>query len=519
MLYGDARSYARFVIDLTCVALSPLIALLIRDNFDTSVLRLEALAPYAVICILVAAVVFVVARLPRSLWRYTSLIDILHLIAVATVVLLVALAASFYLNRMENIARSLPVIQWFLLIASMAGVRIAVRLLGERASRKRSQSEEPSTGPEHVLIVGVSDVAELYLRSVSEFAQGHVSVVGILSSGPTMHGRFMRMHKILGRPENVQKILSELDLHGVAVERIIVMQPFERLSKDAREALLAVERSSTIEVEWLVESLGLRGGGASGSRRPLKAAPDKAESQSPPVVRNSAPLSHGRYHDVKRVLDGAGAILITFALAPVLGVVSVLVAIDVGFPLVFWQLRPGRHGRRFKLFKFRTMRPAHDVNGNRISDQLRSSNIGNLLRRSRLDELPQLYNILLGEMSFVGPRPLLPVDQPQWQNSRLVVRPGLTGWAQINGGRDISPEDKAALDIWYIVNASLWLDISILLRTLAMLVVGERVNRSAVQAAHSTLEKMKTKWAAGSLLTLSSNSGLVMSAGGAQEAP
>jgi hypothetical protein len=98
------------------------------------------------------------------------------------------------------------------------------------------------------------------------------------------------------------------------------------------------------------------------------------------------------------------------------------------------------------------------------------------------------------------------------------VRPGLTGWAQINGGRDISPEDKAALDIWYIVNASLWLDISILLRTLAMLVVGERVNRSAVQAAHSTLEKIKTKWAAGSLLTLS-NSGLVRSAGGAQRAP
>jgi lipopolysaccharide/colanic/teichoic acid biosynthesis glycosyltransferase len=165
------------------------------------------------------------------------------------------------------------------------------------------------------------------------------------------------------------------------------------------------------------------------------------------------------------------------------------------------------------------MRPAHDIHGNRISDQLRSSNIGNLLRRSRFDELPQLYNILLGEMSFVGPRPLLPVDQPQWQNSRLVVRPGLTGWAQVNGGRDISPEDKAALDIWYIVNASLWLDISILLRTLVMLILGERVNRGAVQAAHATLEKMKTKWTAGSLLTLSSNSGLVASAGGAQEAP
>jgi lipopolysaccharide/colanic/teichoic acid biosynthesis glycosyltransferase len=507
------------VIDLTCVALSPLIALLIRDNFDTSILRLEALAPYTVICILTAAVVFAVARLPRSLWRYTSLMDVLHLLAIATVVLLASLAASFYFNRMENIARSLPVIQWFLLVGSMAGVRIAVRLLGERASRKRSRSEEPSTGPQHVLIVGVSDVTELYLRSVSEFAQGHVSVVGILSSGSNMPGRLIRLNKILGKPENVQKILGELDIHGVAVERIIVTQPFDQLSKNAREALLDVERSSTIEVDWLVESLGLCRGGASEVRGPLKPAADKGENQSPPVLRNTAALSPRRYHDVKRVLDGAGAILIIFALAPVLAIVSVLVAIDVGFPLVFWQLRPGRHGRRFKLFKFRTMRSGHDVNGTRVLDQLRSSNIGNLLRRSRLDELPQLYNILVGEMSFVGPRPLLPVDQPQWQASRLVVRPGLTGWAQVNGGRDISAEDKAALDIWYIVNASLWLDISILLRTLVMLILGERVNRSAVQAAHSTLEKMKTKWTAASLLTPSSNSGLVVSAGGAQEAP
>ena len=518
MLYGDARTCARFVIDLTCVALSPLIALLIRDNFDTSILRLQALVPYVVICILVATLVFVVARLPRALWRYTSLIDILHLIAVALVVLLVALAASFYLNRMQNIARSLPVIQWFLLVTSMVGVRIAVRLLGERASRKRSQSEEPSTGPEHVLIVGVSDVAELYLRSVSEFAQGHVSVAGILSSGPKMHGRFIRMHKILGRPENVRKILSELDLHGVTVERIIVMQPFERLSQHAREALLAVERSSTIEVDWLVEKLGLRGGGASGARCPQRAAPDTGENQPPPVFENHALLSRGRYHVMKRVIDIAGAICITLALAPVSVLVVVLVAIDVGFPLVFWQLRPGRHGRRFKLFKFRTMRPAH-ADGSRVPDQLRSSSIGNFLRRSRLDELPQLYNILLGEMSFVGPRPLLPVDQPQWQHSRLVVRPGLTGWAQVNGGRDISPEDKAALDIWYIVNASLSLDIVILLRTLVMLVLGERVDRSAVQAAHATLDKMKSRWAARSLLALSSNSSLVMSARGAQVAP
>src|SRR5262249_5552842 len=146
ILYGDARSYARFAADLICVALSPVIALLIRDNFDTSVFRLHALVPYVLLCIFFGTIVFSVARLPHRMWRYTSLIDILHVVSAATVVLLLALAASFYLNRMENIARSLPVIQWFLLISSMAGIRIAVRLLGERAALKRSQSREASSG-------------------------------------------------------------------------------------------------------------------------------------------------------------------------------------------------------------------------------------------------------------------------------------------------------------------------------------------------------------------------------------
>src|SRR5262249_61992957 len=162
---------------------------------------------------------------------------------------------------------------------------------------------------------------------------------------------------------------------------------------------------------------------------------------------DEALLSPGQYHAVKRAIDGIGAIFIILVLTPIFALLVVMVAIDVGFPLMFWQLRPGRHGRRFKLFKFRTMRPAYDTDGRRAPDELRSSSIGKFLRRSRLDELPQIYNILVGEMSFVGPRPLLPVDQPQWQNSRLAVRPGLTGWAQIKGGRDIPPEDKLALDV------------------------------------------------------------------------
>ena len=129
--------------------------------------------------------------------------------------------------------------------------------------------------------------------------------------------------------------------------------------------------------------------------------------------------------------------------------------------------------------------------GNRIPDQQRSSKFGELLRRSRLDELPQLYNILVGEMSFIGPRPLLPIDHVSGGQHRLVVRPGLTGWAQVNGGRKLSPEDKAALDLWYIQNMSLALDIRIALRTCAVVIAGERVEREAVLAAREAIARLE----------------------------
>src|SRR4029079_1073782 len=135
------------------------------------------------------------------------------------------------------------------------------------------------------------------------------------------------------------------------------------------------------------------------------------------------------------------------------------------------------------LYKFCTMRSAHDEHGRRIPDEFRSTRAGYLLRRTKLDELPQLYNILMGEMSLVGPRPLLPCDHPNDVTPRLSVRPGLTGLAQAYGEGTMSVNDKNTLDIWYIQNASPWLDIKILLRTLMVLVRGERVNNQMLRIA------------------------------------
>lgn len=465
--------------DLVWVALSPFLAIAIRENFQPSGEKLEGLIPYALMCVLSAAFVFVVGRLHRKHWRYVSLGDILRLIAGVTVALLMAVVGTFTIDRLEGVARSLPVIQWLLLIALMTASRIATRLLGERHGRKARLRRDARMEPEHVLLVGMNSLTELYVRSAAEIAP-HLHIEGILAAKPKMHGQSIRGCEILGAPEDVRKIVSQLEVHGIIVRRVVVTQAFDKLSKETRDALDYIERSSDIKVEYLIESLGFctlpetqsRSGVISnGGNEPI-AVPVKDEEL------------HKGYRTVKRLIDIVGSITLIIVLAPLLALIALLVAMDVGFPLVFWQQRPGRHGLPFKLFKFRTMGAAHDINGNRISDEMRSSGIGRFLRTTWLDETPQLYNILLGEMSFVGPRPLLPMDQPEGYAARLVVRPGLTGWAQINGGRDISVGNKESLDIWYIKNASLWLDIKILVRTAMMLMFGDR-KQEADQVAHN----------------------------------
>jgi lipopolysaccharide/colanic/teichoic acid biosynthesis glycosyltransferase len=174
-----------------------------------------------------------------------------------------------------------------------------------------------------------------------------------------------------------------------------------------------------------------------------------------------------------------------------MGLIALVAAADVGFPVLFWQERPGLGARPFKVFKFRTMGAAHDAHGRRKLDSQRISAIGNFLRRSRLDELPQLLSILTGRMSFVGPRPLLPVDQPADYSARLLVRPGLTGWAQIKGGRAISATDKAALDVWYVKNMSFILDVEIVLGTIPMILFGEKVENDAIARAWRELEESR----------------------------
>lgn len=181
----------------------------------------------------------------------------------------------------------------------------------------------------------------------------------------------------------------------------------------------------------------------------------------------------------KRLFDvtGAGAVLVICL--PVIAVVAVLVRIKLGSPILFRQQRPGMGERIFTLYKFRTMTSARDENGELLPNHLRITRFGNLLRKTSLDELPQLWNVLIGDMSLVGPRPLLPRYLPIYterQRRRHEVRPGITGWAQVNGRNSISWHEKLELDVWYVENISFWLDVRILWLTLLKVLKREGIN-------------------------------------------
>jgi len=171
---------------------------------------------------------------------------------------------------------------------------------------------------------------------------------------------------------------------------------------------------------------------------------------------------------VKRLFDIVAALGASLLLLPVILIVAIAVRLALGSPILFRQTRPGLGGRPFRLLKFRTMLDAADADGKPLSDAERLTRFGRFLRSTSLDELPELWNILRGDMSLVGPRPLLMQYLDRYtpeQARRHDVRPGLTGWAQVNGRNALGWSEKFALDIWYVDNRSFWLDLKILFLT------------------------------------------------------
>ncbi len=189
---------------------------------------------------------------------------------------------------------------------------------------------------------------------------------------------------------------------------------------------------------------------------------------------------------LKRIFDFTVAFVVLLCLSPVLLVVSFLIARNMGWPVLFKQARPGLDEKIFFLRKFKTMSDAKDNKGSLLEDEKRITDFGHFLRNSSIDELPGLWSVLVGDMSLVGPRPLLVEYLERYsseQARRHLVKPGITGWAQVNGRNAISWEDKFKLDVWYVEHQSFWLDIKILFLTVKKVFFKEGIS----QQGHATM--------------------------------
>jgi lipopolysaccharide/colanic/teichoic acid biosynthesis glycosyltransferase len=497
------RSLGLLFCDLCLIALATLAAFLLRENFELPIDRLAVLLPHFVLTLIVAVPVLLSFSVHRSIWRLSVLVDYMRLAAAAATIVMIATTLGFFVNRLEGVSRSLPVLQGIVMIFMLVGVRVISRQRHVLRQRSALAAIDPA-GPrpqDTVLVVGINQISELYLLGVAEFAAHRTAIAGLLGRSERHSGRIVQQQKVLGTPEEVLTVLRELEVHGVFVSRIVVTVAFPTLSAEAREALLEAERSSDLYLDFFAERMFSlerhareSGPAFDDGQAPLDASdrlgsgdPTDKGDQLSSEFANVQTLERPGYFIAKRLFDLGVASVLILATMPLMCVVAFAVAVDVGVPTVFWQQRPGRLGVPFKVFKFRTMRAAHDAAGNRVPDAERSAAIGACLRRFRLDELPQLWHILCGQMSFVGPRPLLPIDQSAAHSARLLVRPGLTGWAQVNGGREVSADDKAALDIWYVRHASMALDLKILFRTVPMVIYGERIDRASIDLARREL--------------------------------
>ena len=477
------RLYVLLGVDVALILLTTTLGFVLRENFDVTQSQFVPFLPYLCATALVSVIFIAVAGLNRSIWRFCSIHDYLRVSIVVTGVSIGAVALSFAYNRLDGVARSLPLLQIIVGVIVLVGARVIHR--ARHAARQRRRTPDAlrrvseNAHQLNVLVVGVSRLTEAYIHASAELGMGRVRVAGIVGSAHRHVGRIVASHPVLGRAEDIESVINRLEVHGVAIDRIVVAMPFELLPCEIVERLLLVEQSRGIPLQFLTEVLDLD----AGSHEVFPSLLTHHSGTGDADYDGLHARSQHWFWRIKRGLDASVGLCVLVLLSPILLFVALVVAASIGSPVVFWQRRPGRWGKPFHLYKFRTMGASHAADGKRLPDTHRVSRIGKFMRRTRLDELPQLINIIRGDMSFVGPRPLLPQDQPKASVARLLVRPGLTGWAQVVGGRDIPPEDKAALDVWYVRNASLLLDLGIAARIIPIIFFGERISQALIERA------------------------------------
>jgi lipopolysaccharide/colanic/teichoic acid biosynthesis glycosyltransferase len=468
-------SYTRLVsrvpvYDIAWGGLSPLLAFFLRDG---TIYSPGVVAAYCAAALLASLFVFQWFQTGSPIARFYSARDAVELLKACALVAALSAVTLFLISRLEDAPRAIPILHFLLLGAGLLAIRAA---MVRHEIRRDRPSPQLSKTARHVLIIQASRPAWFFCKMVEELAPGDFQIVAILDERQAMRHRSLHGYPIIGTPAELDKVLADYAMHGVRIDQIVVAARPEELSGATWGEISWICRARQIELEVLAERLmpGL----------PVRAAAASSPAPSAALMDDEIRALLDRpLWTVKRVIDFAIALGVLILTLPLTLIVCALVLLDVGFPIVFWQQRLGRNGAPLYLYKFRTLHAPFDRRTKQRRNAQEPSPIGRFLRSSRLDELPQIWNVLSGDMSLVGPRPLLAADQPPDATLRLSVRPGLTGWAQICGGKLVSAEEKNALDEWYIRHASLALDAVIVLRTIRMLLTSDRRAEQAIATA------------------------------------
>jgi lipopolysaccharide/colanic/teichoic acid biosynthesis glycosyltransferase len=452
--------------DLIWAGVSPFLAFLLRDG---TIIRVDGVAIYCCIALVASLAVFQWFKISSPIASYFSVHDAWTITQACVTAAALTAAILFIFTRLDEAPRSIPIIHFMVLAGGLIGQRAIARLMETRRAATLSQAGFEKH--ENVLIIGATRLAWFYSKMVEEFSSHERRIVAILDERPRLYNRTLNSFSIVGSPVHLSRIIDEYATHGVTIDKVVVAEFSNNAADDIWVEVRKTCDARKIPIEWLQERFLF-----------LHSAAFRSDM---PVVDHelASAFAGAAYWKIKRFLDIVFVLGAMITIAPLAILVAALVLIDVGYPAVFWQQRIGYLGRPFYIYKFRTMRNTVDRNGEPVPESERLSLFGWLLRRNRLDEIPQLFNILTGRMSLIGPRPLLPVDQPKSAHFRLQVRPGLTGLAQINGGKLLTPDEKDALDEWYVQHVSILVDLKIILRTLWVLVRGDHRNDRQISAA------------------------------------
>lgn len=482
------RGYFRLSVayDIAVAAASVPITIRLLDLNKTSVLNGNSSVIFlsVLLFIFISINSFSLFGMQTGFWRHTAASELFTVVkavtcavlAFAVVLLLMAVlvAGSAEIgSEPPRLPRTALAVQWCVLISLLCGARLA--FAATTASRLKKRGLVRYTDWEPVILVGANEMAALLIQLLSRLGGSRFEVVGLVEGYPDLVGRTIHGVPVLGTVADLPQVVARLSMHGVVPRRVVLSTPADRYGRETLQQLGRAAGQANLPILAGGDFIQLVTAESPGLTRTSSATHRKVG----PATR---PLSI--FPVVKRAIDVLGAVLLIAAFAPFLLLVAVVVRGTLGAPVIFRQVRLGRDFRPFSVYKFRTLKDSLTPDGRVLHDRDRRTLVGSALRRTRLDELPQLLNVLAGDMSLIGPRPLLAHELPdisQIAHPRFSVRPGITGWAQVNGGRLLTTRQKFALDLWYVRHSSPWIDFVIVCKTVAMVILGRDTDEAAVR--------------------------------------